>query len=324
MSAPIRLQARVDDYLAERRRLGFQLHSMDTLLADFAKFIADQRHSGPLTVELMVDWVRRAKEGLGTPETWYRRMATLRRFIRYLQQFEPQTEMPDESIFGSEPGRVAPHIYREEEIVDLLTAARKLGPGGSLRPATFETLFGLMASTGLRVSEAIHLRDADVDLERGMLIVRETKFAKSRQVPMHPSTVDALARYRRQRMLLVPTTADTPFLIGNRGRRLGQPLGHRQVHRVFNSLRDSLDWANRGAHAAPRLHDLRHTFAVRRLMRWHSEGADVDQMMLALSTYLGHTKISHTYWYLSAVPELMALAGGKFERFVDFEEIDDD
>jgi integrase len=189
---------------------------------------------------------------------------------------------------------------------------------------TFATLFGLMASTGLRVSEAIHLRDADVDLKRGMLIVRQTKFAKSRQLPLHRSTVKALARYQRQRMRHVPTTADTPFFIGSRGRRLGQPLGDRQVHRVFNALRDSLDWANRGAHAAPRLHDLRHTFAVRRLMLWHSEGADVDQMMLALSTYLGHTKISHTYWYLSAVPELMALAGGKFEHFVDLAGADDE
>lgn len=323
MSAHIRLQARVDDYLAERRRLGFELHSQDTLLANFAKFVADQHHHGPLTVELMADWVRMGKGGLGTPETWYRRMATLRRFIRYVQQFEPQTEMPDASIFGPEPGRVAPHIYREEEIVELLAAARTLGPRGSLRPATFETLFGLMASTGLRVSEAIHLRDADVDLKRRMLIVRQTKFAKSRQLPLHSSTVDALARYRRQRMRHVPTTPDTPWLIGSRGRRLGQPLGDRQVHRVFNALRDRLNWVNRGAHAAPRLHDLRHTFAVRRLMRWHREGADVDQMMLALSTYLGHTKISHTYWYLSAVPELMALAGGKFERFVDLAGADD-
>ena len=268
MNAQIRLQTRVEDYLAERHRLGFELHSLDTLLADFAKFVADRHHHGPLTVELMADWVRMGKGGLGTPETWYRRMATLRRFIRYLQQFEPQTEMPEASIFGPEPGRVAPHIYREQEIVDLLAATRKLGPCGSFRPATFETLFGLMASTGLRVSEALHLRDADVDLKRGMLIVRQTKFAKSRQLPLHPSTVDALARYRRQRMHHVPTTADTPFFIGSRGRRLGQPLGDRQVHRVFNALRDGLNWVNRGAHAAPRLHDLRHTFAVRRLMRW--------------------------------------------------------
>jgi integrase len=323
MSARICLQARVDDYLAERRRLGFQLHSLDTLLADFAKFVAARHHHGPLTVELMVDWVRMAKGGLGTPETWYRRMATLRRFIRYLQQFEPQTQMPDESIFGSEPGRVAPHIYHEKEIVELLAAARKLGPRGSLRPATFEALLGLIASTGLRVSEAIHLRDADVDLKRGMLTVRESKFAKSRQLPLHPSTVRALARYQRQRMRHVATATDTPFFIGSRGRRLGQPLGERQVHRVFNWLRDSIGLVNRGAHATPRLHDLRHTFAVRRLILWHSQGTDIDQMMLALSTYLGHTKISHTYWYLSAVPELMALAGCKFERFAQYEGAED-
>jgi integrase len=293
------------------------LRLFDTLLADFAKYVADRHHHGPLTVELMADWVRTGKGGLGTPETWFRRMAVLRRFIRYLQQFEPQTEMPEASIFGPEPGRVAPHIYREEEIVELMAAARQIGPRGSLRPATFDTLFGLMASTGMRISETIHLRDANVDLKRGMLIVWRTKFAKSRQLPLHSSTVEALANYRQQRKRYVPTTADSPFFIGSRGRRLGQPLGERQIHRVFNSLRDRLDWVNRGAHAAPRLHDLRHTFAVKRLMLWHSEGADVNQMMLALSTYLGHTKISCTYWYLSAVPELMALAGDKFEHFVD-------
>ena len=145
---------------------------------------------------------------------------------------------------------MVPHIYREEEIVELMAAARQIGPRGSLRPATFDTLFGLMASTGLRISEAIHLRDADVDLRRGMLIVRQTKFAKSRQLPLHPSTVEALARYWRQRKRYVPTTVDPPFFIGSRGRRLGQPLGERQIHRVFNSLRDRLDWVNRGAHAA--------------------------------------------------------------------------
>jgi integrase len=193
-----------------------------------------------------------------------------------------------------------------------------------LRPATFETLFGLMAATGLRVCEAIHLQDADVDLKRGMLTVRESKFAKSRQVPLHPSTVDALVRFRRRRRRDVPTTGDTPFFTGSRGRRLGQALGERQVHRVFNRLRDRLNWVNRGAHAAPRLHDLRHTFAVRRLMAWHREGANLDQMMLALSTYLGHTKIAHTYWYLSAVPESMALAGDKFERFVALGGADDE
>ena len=317
MSARISLQRRIDDFLAERRRLGFQLHSRDTLLASFARYVASRHHRGPLTVELMADWARHDKANRGTPETWARRLARLRPFARYLKQFEPDTEVPEEATFGPEPGRVAPHIFHEDEIVELLAAARRLGPRGSLRPATYATLFGLMTSTGLRISEAIHLRDADVDLKRGILTIRQTKFAKSRQLPVHPSTVEALGRYRRQRARRVPTTEDMPFLISSRGRRLGQPLGERQAHRVFNTLRNSLGWVNRGAHAAPRLHDLRHTFAVRRLMRWHAESADVDQMMLALSTYLGHAEISYTYWYLTAVPELMALAGGKFERFID-------
>lgn len=318
MRARISLQKRIENYLAERRRLGFQLRSRDTFLAGFARFVASRHHHGPLTVELIADWVRQGKGGNGTPETWSRRLTKLRHFICYLKQFEPDTEVPEESLFGAAPGRVAPHIYQEAEIIELLAAAHEIGPRGSLRPDTFETLFGLMASTGLRVSEAIHLRDADVDLRHGMLTVRQTKFAKSRQLPLHPSIVAALLRYRRQRAKHVPTTADTPFFIGSRGQRLGQPLGERQTHRVFDTLRDRLGWVNRGAHDAPRIHDLRHTFAVRRLMLWQAEGTDVDQMMLALSTYMGHCKIDYTYWYLTAVPELMAIAGNKFERFANF------
>ena len=324
MITRISLQTRIDDYLAERRRLGFELRSWDTFLTGFARYVASRHHRGPLTVELMTGWVRQGKGGRGSPGTWARRLDKLRRFVRYLKQFEPDTEMPEESVFGPVPGRVAPHIFHEDEIIELLAVARKLGPRGSLRPATYETLFGLMASTGLRVSEAIHLRDADVDLKQGMLTVRQTKFAKSRQLPMHPSTVEALARYRRQRARHVPSTPDTPFFIGSRGLHLGQQLGDRQAHRVFNALRDSLDWVNRGAHDAPRLHDLRHTFAVRRMMLWHADGTDIDQMMLALSTYMGHTKIICTYWYLTAAPELMALAGSKFERFADLSGDDDE
>jgi integrase len=317
MSAHISLQRRIDNYLAERRRLGFVLHSQDTFLTGFARFVAGRHHRGPLTVELMTDWIRQGKDGQGTSGTWAHRLRKLRSFIRYLKQFEPDTEMPDEVIFGRVPGRVAPHIYHDEEIIELLAAAHQLGPQGSLRPMTFETLFGLMASTGLRVSEALNLRDGDVDLKHGILTIRQTKFAKSRQLPLHPSTVTALSYYRRQRAKYVTGTSDSPFLIGSRGRRLGQPLGERQAHRVFNALRDSLDWENRGAHTAPRLHDLRHTFAVRRMLLWYADGTDIDQMMLALSTYMGHTKIIYTYWYLTAVPELMALAGGKFERFAN-------
>jgi site-specific recombinase XerD len=320
MSAAIPLQQRVDDYLGERRRLGFELQSLGRLLSNFAAFVAERHHDGPLSVELMVEWAQQAKGGQGTRETWYRRLASLRPFLRYLHQFEPDSEMPEETLFGPEPGRVAPHIYHEEEIVALLAATRTLGPPGCLRAITYETLFGLMAATGLRVSEAIHLHEADVDLKRSLLTVRESKFAKSRQLLLHPSTVEALARFRQRRRREVSTTPERPFFTGTRGQRSGQPLGDRQVHRVFEQLRDQLHWANRGAHAAPRLHDLRHTFAVRRLIAWQREGRDLDQKMLALSTYLGHTKISCTYWYLSAVPELIAVAGAKFERFAALEE----
>lgn len=317
MNRHISIQQRVNDYLAERRRLGFVLRSRDSMLTGFVSFVAARHHRGPLTADLMAEWARQDKWHSEMPATWAARLAIVRHFARYLKQFEPDTEVPEEQVFGPERGRVAPHIFHEDEIVDLLAAARQIGPEGSIRPATYETLFGLMASTGLRVSEAINLLDADVDLKHGMLTIRQTKFAKSRQLPMHPSTIAALQLYRRQRVRHVATGNDMPFLISSRGKRLGQPLGTRQAHRVFDSLRDSLGWVNRGAHAALRLHDLRHTFAVRRMMLWHAEGTDIDQMMLALSTYMGHAEIFYTYWYLTAVPELMALVGSKFERFAN-------
>jgi integrase len=324
MSAPVSLQQRVDDYIDERRRLGFVIRARGSLLAGFARYVAERGHTGPLTADIMVDWARQDQCLRGTPGTWASRLAKVRHFARYLKQFEPETEVPEEQPFGPVPGRLAPNIFQEEEITSLLAAARGLGPKGSIRPASYETLFGLMASAGLRVSEAIHLRDGDVDLQRGMLTVRQTKFAKSRQLPLHPSTVAALARYREERAKHVAAVSDMPFLVGSRGKRLGQPLGERQAHRVFGALRDGLDLPNRGGHAATRLHDLRHTFAVRRLALWHAEGADLDQMMLALSTYMGHAKICHTYWYLSAAPELMALAAGKFESFAGLGEGEDE
>ena len=317
MSARVSLQQRIDDYLAERHRLGFVMHSRGTLLATFARYVASRHQRGPLTADLMIEWARQDKWQRGTPSTWAARLARIRHFARYLKQFEPKTEVPEELTFGPEPGRVAPHIFHDQEVIDLLAAARQLGPPGSIRPATYETLFGLMASAGLRVSEALHLRDADVDLKRALLTIRQTKFAKSRLLPIHPTTVAALAKYRKARARHVATTEDMPFLISSRGRLLGQPLSDRQAHRVFNALRDQLGWVNRGGHVAIRLHDLRHTFVVRRLMRWHADGTDIDQMMLALSTYMGHTEIFYTYWYLTAAPELMALAGSKFERFAD-------
>lgn len=324
MSTRTDLQAKVDDYIAERHRLGFELRTMGQALASFARYAASAHHQGPLTVDLMADWARQDKTMLHSPGTGARRFELLRPFARWLRQFEPLTEVPDESVFGPVPGRVAPHIYREDEIVELLGAARGLNSQGGLRAATFETLFGLIASTGMRVSEALALLDADVDLQVRTLTVRLTKFAKSRLLPLHPSTVEALTRYRQLRSRQVPTTAETPFFVGTRGKRLGLPLGERQVHRVFIKLRAKLGWVDRGRHGGPRIHDLRHSFVVRRVTLWHEQGIDVDQAMLSLSTYLGHAKISNTYWYLTGVPELMALAGAKFMRFAEAPEAGDE
>lgn len=317
MSAPTALKARVERYLAERHRLGFSARTQAYALRSFVQHVQAVGHHGPLTVEVMADWARRDSHGSSDPLTWARRLKLLRSFLRWLQQFEPRTEVPDDAIFGRLPERQAPHIYSEQEIVDLLAAARRLGPTPGLRGAIFETLFGLIASTGMRISEALSLRNEDVDLRCGMLTIHQTKFGKSRQVPLHLSTVQALRRYCWMRDLAGESAQeDAPFFIGTRGQQRGLPLSTHQVERVFAGLREQLGWRNRGTHHAPRIHDLRHTFVVRRIILWQSQGVDIDQAMLSLSTYVGHAMVTNTYWYLSAVPELMSLAAGRFESFI--------
>jgi integrase len=275
-------------------------------------------------VDIMTDWARQDSHGSTDPLTWARRLKLLRTFLRWLQQFEPHTEVPDDAIFGPLPERLAPHIYSSQEIVDLLTAARRLRPAQGLRGVVYETLFGLIASTGMRISEALALRNEDVNLKYGMLTIHQTKFGKSRQVPLHPSTVEALRGYFWIRSLVGNFEQDeAPIFIGTRGRRLGLPMDSHQVNRVFVTLREQLGWHNRGMHHAPRIHDLRHTFVVHRILLWMEQGVDIDQAMLSLSTYIGHAHVTNTYWYLSAVPELMALAAGRFESYMRQSEVCD-
>jgi integrase len=319
MNACIMMQTHAENYLDERRQLGYGLRATGYALKSFARYVDGLDLDGSLTIEVMATWARCTKTNGNNPATWARRLKRLRPFARWLQQFDPHTEVPDDTVFGRVGQRLAPHIYSEQEVVDLLAAARHLGP--DLRGATYEALFGLLAATGLRVSEAVHLMDADVDLKSGILTVRQTKFAKSRQVPLHPSTVEVLQQYQGLRNLHITVTDETPFFVSTRGQRRGCALGLRQVHRVFQQLRGQSGWVNRGAHANPRIHDLRHTFVVRRVMLWHAQGVDIDQAMLALSTYVGHATVTNTYWYLTGVPELMALAAGKFESFMPDAEV---
>ncbi len=264
----------------------------------------------------MAQWARQDSHESKDPLTWARRLNNLRPFMRWLQQFEPRVEVPDDSTFGRLSGRLTPHIYTQQEIVDLLATAKQLGPKQSSRGKIYEALFGLIACAGLRVSEALSLRNEDVDLKHGMITIHQTKFGKTRQLPVHHSTVRALRRYRSElHRSSYCLDVEAPFFVGTRGKRRGMPLGERQVHRVFVQLRNHLGWQNRGAHHAPRIHDLRHSFVVHRILQWQKQGVDIDQAMLSLSTYLGHALVTYTYWYLSAVPELMSLAAAQFESF---------
>jgi len=308
----VSMQHLVQEYLDERRGLGFALTIPGAQLLAFARFADAAGHRGPLTRELITSWARdRAKRA--TPLTWSRRIEVMRPFAKHRARVEPGTYVPDADTFGRSRRRLAPHIYTDREVTDLLAAAGRLSPKGTLRPMTYRALFGLIAATGLRLSEALRLQCADVDLDAGVLTVRQTKFAKSRLVPLHPTTVRSLKQYLALRRRYLPTAQGGPFLASARGTALAK----RTVHWVFDRLRTQLGWTARGGHAAPRIHDLRHTFICRRVQLWHEHGTDVDNAMVALSTYVGHAKVSDTYWYLTAAPDLMSVAARRFELFVE-------
>jgi integrase/recombinase XerC len=298
----------VQAYLVERRRLGFAMH--DTELRRFACYLDARGHTGSIDEQCQIAWAR-AHVKQRTAGTGTRRLETLRPFVHYYRQFEPNSVVVEPSLLGPKRGRPTPHIYTAEELDALVRAAAQLKPVDPLRPATYSTLFGLLAATGMRRSEALNLLNDDVDPDGQRLVIRLTKFRKSRQLPLHPSTASALLTYRRQRDQLWPRTPARPFFVGC----TGMPLRGSTLQSVFTGLRRSLGWRARGDHPKPRIHDLRHTFAVRRVQRWYEDGVSIEQAIFWLCTYLGHGKITDTYWYLTGVPELMAVAGHRFEAF---------
>jgi integrase len=301
--------ALVEDYLAMRRSLGFDIERIRWLLRDFARFIGRIEHRGPITVDLAVQWALSSHSS--DPARAERRLWAVRQFARYLAAFDPDTEIPLAGLFGRIWRRNQPHIYSDDEITALLQECKRLQPHAGLRPATYVALFSLLASTGLRLSEARRLRLHDVDLCKGLLTVREGKFRKSRLVPLHPTTVQALIRYAARRDARRGAQRAKFFFHTDRA----PALEHAAVEKTFSRLRDRLGWTTHGRAGRPRIHDLRHTFAVRRLLRWYEEGVEVNKKILALATYLGHAKVTDTYWYLSAVPELMAVTAQRFEHF---------
>ena len=297
----------VEKYLASRRAMGFDLHGEEYQLHAFARFAKEHGHAGPMTINSLLQWIQGAK--MPGPVTAARRVEVLRPFLKYCRQFDPACPMLPLGLCGPGHRRISPHIYTEAEIAALLAAARELRPDG-LRPLTYVTLFGTLAATGMRVSEALHLEQADLNFKKCMLTVRETKFKKSRLVPVHTSTVEVLTRYAKAATATPRQPGVTTFFLTAAGR----PLPKRTVHRTFDDLRRRLGWVARGGHPQPRIHDLRHTFICRALLRGQQDN-QIDHVVDAIATYVGHAKVSDTYWYLSATPELMGIASERFSRF---------
>lgn len=309
MSAHPTMILLAEEYLALRRGLGFALEIEGAELLRFARYADAVGHRGPITTELAVRWAKLPQDA--NPIYWARRLDVVRRFAKHRLLFDPKTEIPPEGLLGPSYRRPQPYIYSDDVIRELIRQASCLGPNGGLRPRTYTTLFGLLACTGVRISEALRLTRSVVDLERGVITVVATKFKKTRIVPLHPSATSALQRYSRDRDRYHPLAKSDAFFLTE----LGTPLKYWRVLMTFITLRQKLGWHAGNGGRPPTIHALRHSFAVRCLIRWYRQGADLDRKIAALSTYLGHAKVTDTYWYLTATPELLALSAKRFERF---------
>jgi integrase/recombinase XerD len=297
------LSQAVEDYLTVRRTLGHKLVVHGTLLPDFVSYL-EAAGASTITTELAVAWATQPTDT--TPVWWGRRLAAVRGFARHLKAFDPDTEIPSPDLLPYRCRRVSPYLYSDADIAALMAAARALR--SPLRAATYETLIGLIATTGMRSGEAVRLDRDDIDWDQGVLTVWHSKLHHSRALPVHDSTLDALARYARIRDQYVPRPKAPSFFVSTVGTRLSN-----EDDKTFRGLVRHVGLVSSSGRQ-PRLHDLRHTFAVRALLGWYRAGVDVEAHMPLLSTYLGHSAPENTFWYLSAVPELLVLASERLER----------
>ncbi len=299
------LRESLGDYLAVRRSVGYKLEDAGRILASFVAF-AERAEAGTITTELALSWAAQPREA--SPIWLAHRLSAVRGFAAYLHALDPATEIPPADLLGA-PGYqpAPPYLYSDADVAALLAAARRLTP--PLWAATSETLLGLLATTGMRIGEAMRLDRGDVDWDEGALVVRNSKFGRSREVVCHDSTVEALRAYTARRDQLCPRPASASFFVSRRGRR----LAHHSVYGTFHKLAGEAGLRQRPGGRPPRVHDLRHSFAMNTLIRWYREGADVQARLPLLSAYLGHVRPSSTFWYLTASPDLLALAAGRLE-----------
>ena len=297
------LRGALEHYLHMRRGFGFKLGSQEKRLRSFVAMM-ETRGATVITGKLATEWAG----GACGPASWSSRLSTVRSFARHVANTDPRTEVPPRGVFPPQR-RPRPHIYSDGEIEVLLGAMLALPPEDGLRRWTCHCFFGLLAVTGLRFHEAAGLRREDVDLDAGVLTIRDTKFGKSRLVPVHATTIAILRAYAGRRDSNPERHGSPLFLVGERGRR----LRHASIHRTFVAVCHATGLRQPGNRKGPRIHDLRHSYAVRTLVRWYRAGEDVEQLLPVLSTYLGHTHTRDTYWYLSASPELIGQAASRLE-----------
>lgn len=300
-----KLHDAVAKYVALRRSLGFSMNGPEYILRRFAAFASDEG-ARFITNDLVMQWLDH--QSTITPATRSARLATVRRFALWQRGMDPRTQVPPEQLFYSRYERKQPYIYTQKEIHDILVEAGKLPSKLGWRAQTHVTYFGLLAVTGMRMSEGLALDRDDVDLVEGILRIRRTKFGKSRLVPLHPTATDALTSYARARDLLFPRLGIPAFFVSEQKTRLGQWGARYNFAQVCSrvGLRAPFKGSRHGR--GPRLHDLRHRFAVNTMINWYRDGVDVERNMPKLSAYLGHVHGFDTYWYIEAVPELLQLA----------------
>jgi integrase len=301
----MRLCDALEEYLNVRRALGFKLRNGGGLLKGFVTY-AEREGASSITTELAVRWAMEQKNC--QPAQWANRLSLVRRFARYVSALDPGTEIPPLGLLPHRFHRKGPYLYTDEEIARLIEAAKKLRSRLGLRAATYATLFGLLAVTGMRLSEPLAFDRDDVDLTRGIVTVRRTKFGKSRILPLHASTGEALRRYRDVRDRICPRAQS--FFVSERGKRLTSE----RVWWTFVQLSRQIGLRGPADRHGPRLHDLRHRFAIQTMLGWYRAGLNVEQHLPILSAYLGHAHVNDTYWYISAVPELLQLATLRLEE----------
>jgi len=292
-------------YVALRRALGTKLHEQATTLGYFVEFL-EREGMDFITSALALRW---AMEPQGVQRaTWARRLGMVRGFASWLRTVDTRTEVPPRRLLAARRRRNKPHIFTEQEVERLMAEAARLASPTGFRAMTYATLIGLLSAAGLRPGEALALDRSDVDLQNGILAIRQTKFGKSRFVPIEDSTRVALARYAKQRDKLYSRSGTEAFLVSERGRRLQSCTARRTFARISCAIGLRAPTGTRCIGRGPRLQDFRHCFATRRLIEWYRAGLDVGRELPKLATYLGHVDVGHTYWYIEAVPELLQLA----------------